>query len=574
MQIELLGRPQITNEAGESQIVRGNQAWAVLARILLSPRPLSRRELAQEIMPDAADPLGALRWVLAALRKAIGADCLTGDPVLPEMPDGTRVDAFEIGEPGFDFESAGDFLEGLDDVGSSEFATWLLVERERLAARIDGALREEILNAIAADKDERAIVLAGLGARRRPYDEGTHVLLLRALVSAGNLGAAEDHLGKAEAMFIDELGEPPSPALRSAARVTIAAPPQGLSSAAVIDSLIQSGNAALSAGVVDAGIDCLRRAVAEAERIHDRHAQARGLTELGTALIHSARGYDDEGSVHLRVATELARESGDGRLAGRALQVLGYADALAGRRPAAASTLEQAYEAANDEADDLANVLAFRAFNLVDWGRHEEGVAEFERAIEIARSSGNRRREVWALGLGGWGQRQAGAVSEAEDWLKAAVRLSEDLMWLAFRPWPMAVLAETNLRQLAPPEAIRVGLEAPFALSCQLGDPCWEAATARSTALAFEESGAQDAAWDWIGRAERACLRVTDPYAALHVAILADRARLAEARGDAEDFERTARRYLATVARTHADAHLETAMSLVGRTGRHGGFSR
>lgn len=568
MQIALLGRPRITDEAGESQIVRGNQAWAVLARILLSPRPLSRRELAQEIMPEAADPLGALRWVLAALRKAIGADCLTGDPVLPEMPDGTRVDALEIGNPGFDFESAGQFLEGLDDVGSSEFATWLLVERERLAARIDGALRDEILTAIAAGLDERATVLAGLGVRRRPFDEGAHVLLLRAFVGAGNLAAAEDHLAKAEAMFLDELGEPPSPALRSAARATIAAPPQGLSSTALIDSLIQSGAAALAAGVVDAGIDCLRRAVAEAERTHDRHGQARGLAELGTALIHSARGFDDEGSVHLRIAADLARESGDGRLAGRALQVLGYADALAGRRPAAAKVLQEALDAAGDAPDDLASVCAFQAFNLVDWGHHAEGLGLFEQAIEHARTSGNRRREGWALGLGGWGHLQADELQQAEDWLKASVRLTEDLMWLAFRPWPMAVLAEANLRQQVAPDTVRVGLEAPFALSCQLGDPCWEAATARSTALALEESGAKDEAWDWIVRSERACLRVTDPYAALHVAILADRVRLAEERGEAEEFASTARRYLATAARTHADAHLGAAMALVGRTGR------
>jgi len=568
MQIALLGKPRISDETGESQVVRGNQAWAVLARILLSPRPLSRRELAQEIMPDAADPLGALRWVLAALRKAIGADCLTGDPVLPEMPDGTRVDALEIGNPGFDFERAGELLEGLDDVGGSEFATWLLVERERLAARIDGALREEILTAIAAGQDERAIVLAGLGVRRRPFDEGVHVLLLRAFVGAGNLAAAEDHLSKAEAMFLDELGEPPSPALGSAARATIAAPPQGLSSAAIVDSLIQSGTAALAAGVVDAGIDCLRRAVAEAERTHDRHGQARGLAELGTALIHSARGYDDEGSVHLRIAADLARESGDGRLAGRALQVLGYAAALAGRRPAAAKVLQEALDAAGNTPDDLASVCAFQAFNLVDWGHHAEGLVLFEQAIEHARTSGNRRREGWALGLGGWGQLQAGALPLAEDWLRASVRLTEDLMWLAFRPWPMAILAEANLRQQAAPDTVRVGLEAPFALSCQLGDPCWEAATARSTALAFEEGGAKDEAWGWILRAERACLRVTDPYAALHVAILADRARLAEERGDADEFASTARRYLATAARTHADAHLGVAMALVGRTGR------
>ena len=51
----------------------------------------------------------------------------------------------------------------------------------------------------------------------------------------------------------------------------------------------------VAAGAVDAGVDCLRRAGAEAEAAGDPALLGRCLSELGTALIHAVRGYDDEG---------------------------------------------------------------------------------------------------------------------------------------------------------------------------------------------------------------------------------------------------------------------------------------
>ncbi|MBM3520276.1 MAG: SARP family transcriptional regulator, partial [Alphaproteobacteria bacterium] len=92
MRIRLLRKPAILNEAGESQNVRGHQAWALLARVVLARRPLERRMLAAELFADSVDPLGSLRWCLAALRKALNAsDCLVGDPIELKLPPGTSV---------------------------------------------------------------------------------------------------------------------------------------------------------------------------------------------------------------------------------------------------------------------------------------------------------------------------------------------------------------------------------------------------------------------------------------------------------------------------------------------------
>src|SRR4051812_7080846 len=75
--VRLLGRPRV-----EGQQPRGRKAWALLARVALTERPLSRRELAAELFADADDPLGALRWALGELRRVLDVGAgLGGDPV-------------------------------------------------------------------------------------------------------------------------------------------------------------------------------------------------------------------------------------------------------------------------------------------------------------------------------------------------------------------------------------------------------------------------------------------------------------------------------------------------------------
>jgi DNA-binding SARP family transcriptional activator len=57
LRIKLLGVPEIRTADGQQQPVRGHQAWALLARLVLSARPLGRRALATDLFPDTVDPL-------------------------------------------------------------------------------------------------------------------------------------------------------------------------------------------------------------------------------------------------------------------------------------------------------------------------------------------------------------------------------------------------------------------------------------------------------------------------------------------------------------------------------------
>ena len=563
--IKLLGEPAILDAEGREQGVRGYQAWALLARVLLARGALDRRGLAAELFPETVDPLGSLRWCLASLRKALDcSDCLTGDPIESRFAEDIAVDVWRLDQDGFDVETAGPLLGGIEPRCSPEFSTWLLVERERIAGIVEARIRQETIRALSVEDFERATRLAELGVRRDPFNESAHVLLVKSLALAGRYEAALEHVGATEAVFVAELGEKPSAALRSAARRTISSAPGGISPEAFVTSLLQSGLAALTAGAADAGIDCLRRAVGDAEKTKDRHLLARTMLELGTALVHSVRGYDDEGSVLLRQAIELARQAGSAGLACAGFRELGYVEALAGRRPASAGYLAEALALAEDR-DSLAGIHAVIGFNLVDWGRTTEGLEHHALSLEHARMAGNRRREAWTLGVGAKGLIAADRLAEADAWLETCMAVVEEQSWIGFRPWPIALASESRIRQKAPAEALRPRLEEAFALSCQLRDPCWEAAIARTLALTYAATDDFPLAMDWLVDGRRRCTRDTDSYAALQVEILADQAELSLRHGRTDLADSLAREWVALAAHTHMNAQVARAAGFIAR---------
>lgn len=568
--IRLLGVPEITGLDGAIRPVRGYQALGVLARVLLADRPIPRRQLAAELFPDTVDPLGALRWCLAALRRAIGADAMVGDPLIANLPDGSRVDALSIDDPDFDPLSAGELLQdSAPEASGTEFATWLLVERARIAARIDERLRRDTLAALVVGDSERALVLARVAVLRQPFDEGRQILLVRALVLSGQPDSARAHADQVDADFLRELGEPASPALRSAARAGLADPPPGPGPATVVETLLEAGTAALAVGAMDAGIDCLRRAAALAEAMNDTGLTARSLVELGTALIHSVRGQDDEGILHLRSAEEMALRIQNRTVACKAVLELSYADALAGRRPDAQRLAVRALELADGDPAHQATAHAFAGFNLADWGRHDDALVSYDLSLAAARSGGAGRREAWALGLGSWCQMRAGRLDDAETWAREALDKCETQRWLSFRPWPEAVLAEVQVRGGVSPAAVLGRLEPTLALSCQLSDPCWEAATCRVIGLAHEVDGQPNQALSWLGRASRVASGFTDFYAALQSRILFDQARITLG-VDTDLAAPMIRNLLAFAARAHADVELDAAVSLHLAAGQRG----
>src|SRR4051794_10264933 len=91
--IRLLGQPALERDGRPAVPPRGRKSWALLAYLLLAERPASRQHLAELLFADADDPLGALRWTLAELRRALGVPGLfAGDPVAAPVDDAVVVD--------------------------------------------------------------------------------------------------------------------------------------------------------------------------------------------------------------------------------------------------------------------------------------------------------------------------------------------------------------------------------------------------------------------------------------------------------------------------------------------------
>ncbi len=561
--IRLVGRPALIDADGMERRVRGFQTWALLARLVLSDRPVFRRDLASELFADASDPLASLRWCLAELRKAFGSKMLfLGDPIVADLPPDTKVDLVELMAGRFDSNQAGEFLASIEPRCSAEFETWLFVQRQRVASMIDEVMRREIMDALAVGANERALANAELLARRSPYDESAHVLLVKSLIAAGHHDAAVVHVADVEARMRAEFGVDLSAALRSAARANVAAAPLGVSAHALAVSLCDSGLAAIAAGATDAGLDCLRRAVGSSETLGDEHLHARCLFELGTALVHSVRGRDDEGAVLLARAAQLAERHGDRRIAAEALRELGCVDALVGRRPTAAHHLGRGIEHAGTDPDLLAGLHAVNAFNIGDWGRTEAAIAEYQHALELARTAGNTRRQAWTLALGGWLLARTGDDTQALVWLDECMQQVEQLSWLAFRPWPLSIIAEINLQRSN--DVSLDQLEQNFATSCHLADPCWEGMTARNLAIAHAAQRDLDVALDWIATARSRCTRDADSYVAIIAAIYETEAAIANQTGDVDRAQRAARDLVALAARTHMDGYLERGLHLAG----------
>lgn len=514
VRVRLLGRPrpEFTDEAPRPP-ARGRKSWAVFARIALADRPLRRSELMAELFTEADDPAAALRWALADLRRALGrAELLRGDPVsLPRGPlevdvwqlDAGEIDASEVG---------GDLLEGVDLRDSPAFDTWLLLARVHCAATGRQQLRTTVLRLLAAGRASAAVTAAEAAVRLEPFDEPAQELLLRALVADGRSGVAASHLAACEGMFARE-GLIVSPSLRAAAQDPGLPPPVGVRSGVVAAALLQAGQAALDAGAADGGVETLRRAAADAERARDPGLLAEVLHALGSALVHSVRGFDGEGAVVLHRALRAARAAGRSALAVDVLGELAFVDVQAGRHASAGLALDEALREVPGDHDTGpgAGTLALRGMNEADQGRHGAAVDLLTRSVRIADQNDRPRQGVWSLGVLARSLMLSGRTAEAVAAAEASIDRSQQLRWNAFLPWPQSLRAECLARQGRWQQA-RTQAEHAFALGCELGDPCWEGMAARVLSLTAHQGGDAPSAWQWIVDARRRSDRVSDRY--------------------------------------------------------------
>jgi DNA-binding SARP family transcriptional activator len=521
--IHLLGRPRIEVDHDDVPGPRGWKAWALLAYLVLTRTPATRERLAALLFGDASDPLGALRWNLAELRRALGPGvALGGDPVTLDLPVDTFVDVLALGSatwveavrvPGLGRE----LLEGIDTQAGAAFEAWLLAERRHAAGLSAAVLREAAIARLATGSAGEAIELATKLVAFDEFDEEAHALLIRAYVAIGAGARARDHLDATTARFRRELGtEPSATLLKSIESATVTPPARqpGVQGPAAIESLITAGEAAVGAGVLEPGFEILRRAVVDAHEAGEPTIEARALVALGTAFVHGGRGRDGEGAIALHAALRLAEEVSAPELIAEGSRELGYIEMKQARYERAAAWLERAVAVAPDQGSRAA-AIAIHGAVLADQGMTVAGAALLAEAAAQATALDKPRLEAWALAFLARGQIVREEWESARSSASRSIEVSRTTGWITFLAFPQSVLATVDLETGRLDEA-GSAFESAFALGCQIGDPCWEGVAARGIGLVHWARGRADEAISWLDDARTRCVRIPDAYLWIH----------------------------------------------------------
>ena len=497
---------------------RGYKGWGLLAYLRLTRLAPAREGLASLLFPEADDPLGALRWTLSTLRGSLRDDAdLVGDPLRLTLRPGTLIDVDVLNRgswrealalPGLGRE----LMEGLSFRSSPGFELWLESERRHVAGTTSAVLHQAALALLAMGDVGGATRHAAELVRLNHFDENAHVLLVRCLSAAGDRAGAERRVEACRELFRRELGVEPSAALRTAAEPMPGEPLRArVSGAAAVRTLLEAGDAALAAGAVETGVQRMRSAVASARGIADPEALARALVALGGALVHSARGRDEEGAAALHEATTLAETLGLDDVAATGWREISWVQFLRAQYERAEASLTLTAELASGNEIELAWVDVTRGAC-----RHDTG--DYAAAGELLRSGVERslllpggQPLAMALTMLGRYHLFRGELDDAVRHLDWALEEVRARAMTAFVSWPEAFRGEIDLMR-GDVDAAQVRFEHAFALGCQVGDACWESIGLRGLGLVAAARGDLTRALEHLVDAPKLCRRLPDTY--------------------------------------------------------------
>jgi DNA-binding SARP family transcriptional activator len=536
--IHLLGRPRVERDGEPLSPPRGRKAWALLAYLALSRvcSP-SREHLAELLFPGAEDPLGAVRWNLAEIRRLLGASVLRQGSTELSLPPDAFLDVYALTRstpqeavsiPGLGHE----LLEAMEFGASPGFEAWLLNERRRLLGAAEVALHDAALDRLAAGKAADAVPLATRLVELNPYDENFQELLVRSYAEAGDTEAAGRQLSDCLELFRAELGREPGPAVFRAVEATAPPrlPPTGAAGRATAQARLETGRSAISAGSFEAGVQSLGRAASEAKACGDRSLEAEAWLALGTALVHAARGRDEEGANALLRAAALAEEDRMGDVAAAAHRELAYTDILQARYARCTQRLDHAAALAESD-EELAGIEAMRGMVAADTGAHERALAHLGRSVELAERAGSRQQAAFSLSFVGRSRFLRGELAEARAALERSLAIAREEKWVAFEPWPESWLAEAELAAGEIPTG-RERFEHAWALACELGDPCWEGAAGQGLGRIACLEGEVPGGLRQLEEARRVAASYPDAYVWVEAYALAELASAAVDAGD------------------------------------------
>ena len=525
--VHLLGPPLLIRDEVVYATPRGRKVWALLAYLALSHGSPSRQQLIDLLFTDAEDPAGTLRWNLSELRRLLGGpDTVgSGNVVQLRLPAGTVIDVLVLmgGTSGEAIELPGlgrELLEGMDIDASPGFTAWLLGERRHLQGLSEAVLREGALRSLAAGNARAAVELATRLVAADPLNEDAHVLLVRAFAATGDAVAVERQLSASVDLFRRELGVEPGPELVEAGTIEGSPPSPGVGTGrAALQALVESGDAAVNAGAIEAGLESLRHAVAGARGSGDAEIEAEALLSLGSALIHATKGKDEEGAAALHRSITAAEETGQRSIAASAHRELGYVEVLRGDYPRATTWLRTAAELAEGDPLETARIQAINGTCLADVGAHDRAAAAYSASIALSESLGQTKQQAWSMAFLGRTYLLRNELGAAEETLGQACAAARSERWTAFIACPEALAAEVWVRN-GDLDRASEAFEHAFALACQVNDACWEAYGVRGLGLLAAARGDLDGSIEMMEDALIRCARQRDTHLWLRAYVL------------------------------------------------------
>lgn len=535
LHVRLLGPPSIEVDGKPVQLT-GHKTWGLLCYLLLEERGPTRRELAERLWPEADDPLRAARWTLLQVRRAIApAEVVEENGRLAlRASEGVEVDVRRLLEGTAPPEAVEKFvsvelLEGTSFNDAPAFDSWLTLQRHRVMSACSDAFRWAAV-LLARDVPDRALSLVERALVADPYADALHELAVDIHVTRGDRRAAEEYVELVDRRYRTELAtgapdtirrpleRPPPPEV--AVRVDIAA-----------QALLRAAQAKLDTGDYDGALETGRRAASDAASSGDRGLEARALTTLAGALIHTLRGRDHESLGILAHALRLSTEIGDAGLTADIEREFGFVALLDAHYGAAEAALSRSIEWAERGSDAIraARATTFLGLCQSDRAEYERAAKTVSDAIRDLDRDDARAAQAYARILLARIRLLSGPAEEARELAESAAAQARASGGHSIVPFALAIAGEAAMLQGDLSGAEGISGEA-FTLACEIQDPCWEAMSLRVLGHLEARRGDVSRALEMLDDALRRCVRLADTYRWAEAQILTDLVELENGR--------------------------------------------
>jgi DNA-binding SARP family transcriptional activator len=446
IEVRLLGRPVVLVDGVAAPPPKGAKPWGLLAYLASTREAHPRSELAELLFCEAADPLGALRWNLAALRRLLfRPDALKGDTIGLNLSDAV-IDSQQLEEGDltvFEPGTSGLLLSGLSFSDSPRFEIWLTGERARLLRRGTSLLREGALRALATGDNDLAVSRAKDLVLIDPFDEGHHALLIRAHAIGGDAATARAQYEQCRDLLRRELSIEPGHAVVAAAHLAASeAEAPRMVDLRTIDARMTVAWQSFLAGSVDHGIDLGRSVVPMADRGEDPGLKIMARLFLAAMLSIAVRGWDESATTTTE-ALHLAELAGYPFEEATARGVLAGIELMRADYPAAAQHSEIGGARSSDAGARALN-LTFLAAVEADIGQGAQAVQHALEAVALAEESTDPMRIAYATAYAGLALLLEDDIDRARSHVERSVAVLSPMLVLL--PWPLAMLAEIEAR--------------------------------------------------------------------------------------------------------------------------------